>query len=333
MSIFRLISFALMIALSTSAYSGFADSTALPCAPVEKSNPFKYFQIFLDYLKGNPSSEKAVADSDLVAAHLLGTPGSDLILSLSKDESLNKKLRSDKALWTQIKGTHFRGDSFNSAYHSKIAGGVDLQFLFSEPSGVEEGYTIGQHTSRVLDLYTRQRSFYNLDSIPKPLGVGDLDKLMLFTLTFHDIGKSIATRGGDKEQEILYSTPIAEHLMHDLNFTEAESKLTGALINTHQQIGTVIKAGSSADPELIARVADDINTNARAANMAPKDFFKLLELVFACDAGAYPVLTGEVFNVEINGKTDTKTTPDAGTPYKLVPKDEANFKKLADEIQ
>jgi hypothetical protein len=221
--------------------------------------------------------------------------------------------------------THFPADAdkpdfFNKRpdYTSALARGVDLRFLYNEPSGVSEGFTIGEHTSKVLNVFESQKKFTAFQSIHAPPGVGDLEKVMDYTLALHDIGKSIAYNGGDKHQEILFSSPIAHKVMSSLHFSPQEANLTVALINTHQDIGEVMKAGSSASPALVMKTYSNIVTNAKSANMNPADFFKLMKLFYVSDAGGYPALMSGVFEPEASGK--------------IVPRDISTFRKLASKF-
>jgi hypothetical protein len=253
--------------------------------------------------------------SKLVFSGLEGTDGAKLIQSLAGNVELNQKLQADNKLWAQIANTRFPGDHFDDepGYMNKIRNGVGVNFLFEGLSGVDEGYTIGQHTSRVLDVYERQKNPALFSSIHTPVDSTDLDKLMRFTLVFHDIGKSIAAKGGDKSQEILYSTPIAKALMTDLSFKPEEVKIAASLINTHQDIGTALE-----DPGSLASVKADILKNAHAANVSPKDFFQLMKMVYTADAASYDYIRSNYFTESADGR--------------LLPKDLATLGSLEKEI-
>jgi hypothetical protein len=290
---------------------------ATDCVPTPAEHPvLQFFGGLSNGLNNGPLPQlEEPSTSKLVFSGLENTDGGKLILSLAGSIELNQKLQADKKLWAQIANTRFPGDHFadEPGYMDKIRSGVDVKFLFEGLSGVEEGYTIGQHTSRVLNIYEQQKNPDLFSSIHTPVDSTDLDKLMRFTLVFHDIGKSIAAKGGDKSQEILYSTPIAKALMTDLSFKPAEIKIAASLINTHQDIGTALQ-----DPEARASVKADIIKNAHAANVSPKDFFQLMKMVYTADAASYDYVRTNYFTESADGR--------------LLPKDLATLGNLEKEI-
>jgi len=72
----------------------------------------------------------------------------------------------------------------------------DLKTLFQADAGIEEGYTIQQHTRIVYDLYESHKKTF-LPSIKVPKDV-DLDKLLPAIIALHDIGKPEAIAKGVK---------------------------------------------------------------------------------------------------------------------------------------
>jgi hypothetical protein len=233
---------------------------------------------------------------------LENTEEAKLLVRLVTNGKLNSQIKNDKELWASFEKEEVF--SQDPEYRAMMAKGVDLQFLYKEPSGVSEGYSVGEHTSRVLYEFIQQKKFYSMDSMKRPADVRDLAAIMTFTLAFHDIGKSIAYRGGDKNNEIVFSAPLISHLMKDMSFTPGEAKLATALVKTHQLIGTLMKAegGGDPQPDLVEDDRRQIKAAAQEANMKPGDFFNLMRLVFVSDASSYPTLMQNVFHKDEQGQ-------------------------------
>jgi UTP:GlnB (protein PII) uridylyltransferase len=169
--------------------------------------------------------------------------------------------------------------------------------LFSEPSGVSEGYSIGEHTARVVALLENQAKPYGLERVALVSKIRDYTALMRYTLAFHDIGKSIAFRGGDKSRETQYSDPLAIDLLAAAGFNATEIKLGVGLISAHQLIGTYLQGRIGLDDSAAA-----VRAGAKYAEIDEQTFFTLLEIVFVCDAGSYPALYHGVFHEDELGR-------------------------------
>ena len=245
--------------------------------------------LILVYLSALPSYALSQA-SDLTQAS-----GADIVKTLSADPIYSHAVQADRPMLTQfVNDSHLR--LAPPDYLQNLAAGPSLNFLFSEPAGVAEGYSIGQHTILVLDLYQQQKNKFGISSIPKPDSVVSWDRLMIYTLAFHDIGKSIAYRGGDKSRETIFSVPLAEDLLRAAGLNRAEVKIGTSLIDAHQLIGRYLQNEMSS-----AAVTAQIRLYARQAELDPRLFFALLDLVFVADAGSYPALHLLVFR-DVNGR-------------------------------
>ena len=229
------------------------------------------------------------------ASELTQATGAEIVAALSAEPIYTHAVQMDRQILTQfVNDSHLRQAS--PAYPQNLAAGPSLSFLFLEPAGVGEGYTIGQHTIRVLDLYRAQKSMYGLTNDPKPSAVVSWDRLLIYTLAFHDIGKSIAYRGGDKSRETVFSVPLAEDLLQVAGLSPLEVKIGASLIDAHELIGRYLQNEISASP-----VTAQIRLHARQAELDPRTFFALLELVSVADAGSYPALHELVFR-NVNGR-------------------------------
>ena len=125
---------------------------------------------------------------------------------------------------------------------------------------------------------------------------------------------TFATRAGNKNNETTYSVPLAKSILEanldqkPLNASERQVALE--LIAQHQLIGTYLTRRMSLE-DIEAQVMDA----AKAANLLPCSYFRLLELVFVADAASYKYLRETVFAIDVS----------AG---RLVPKDQESYAPL-----
>jgi|GEM_PF-3565903 hypothetical protein len=250
-----------------------------------------------------------VGYGSIVENEFAGTPSARFVLALVNNLKLTATLKADKALGKflfydpYLQPVYLKNSPMN--YKETLTQHMSLMFLFSEPSGVREGFSVGNHTIRVLETFEEQRELYNIDEVQIPNSKNSATQLLKYTLAFHDIGKSIAYRGGDKGRETRYSNIIAYDLMRASNFTDADSILAMNLIDQHQLIGSYVQGKMT-----LEYVTKEITDRAHYLRMNPTDYFKLSELVFVCDAGSYPYLRENAFDkIEVtraNGKKAQK---------------------------
>lgn len=226
-----------------------------------------------------------------------------LKFTLQNDENYKTYVRHfDRKLQAQVidKGTR----NYDFHVNAIIQDGPSPKFLYSLNSGVTEGYTIGEHTVRVLsefNLLLSEKCFdlEYLDKALKQIKVHhDFSVFMAYTLALHDIGKGIAVVKGDKNWEEYFSMPIASSFAPQLQFSKFETELIASLIETHQEIGVYLKANGEIN------ILDPIQTFTLAAhslNMDKKLYFRLAEALFFSDAGSYPYLNEKVFEHGTNG--------------------------------
>lgn len=221
--------------------------------------------------------------------------------SLIDDGRYTKAIQKNEALLFRWQYDPYLKPVFDKGlpqdYRYVLRMGPSLRFLYGEPSGVGEGYTIGEHTVRVLEIYRDQKDHYNVAQFTGPFSTHSVDEFMQYTLAFHDIGKSIAFRGGDKNRETRYSVPLSWTLMKAAGFSDQESRLAMELIGQHQQIGSYLQGKVQLD-----EVREGIARASAASGVSEQQFFKLLEMIFIADAGSYPYLHDHVFRTDSSGK-------------------------------
>jgi hypothetical protein len=238
--------------------------------------------------------------AQILEPELSGSNEEQFIMTLASDDKLNRSVHGDIALRKFL----FLDPDLKPAlatneltqYRKVISHGPSARFLFAEPSGVREGYSIGQHSIRVLSVFDAQKDLYKLKEISVS-GIRDIEVLLRYTLAFHDIGKSIAVRSGDKLREEKFSVPIAARLMRSLGFNEREVLLGSILIREHQTLGGYLQSrwSKSYAEESVRHSADELG-------ILPEQMFRLFEIVFVCDAGSYPYLKQKVFTQNESGK-------------------------------
>lgn len=238
--------------------------------------------------------------AQIVEPELSGSNEERFIMTLASDDKLNRSVHDDIALRKFLYldpdlkpalATHEL-----ARYRKIIFHGPSARFLFAEPSGVREGYSIGQHSIRVLSTFDAQKDLYEVKELSVS-GIRDIEDLLRYALAFHDIGKSIAVRSGDKFREEKFSVPIAARLMSSLGFNEREVLLGSILIREHQTIGGYLQGRRT-----LSQAEESIRHSADEMEISPEKMFRLFEIVFVCDAGSYPYLRQNVFMQDASGK-------------------------------
>ncbi len=165
--------------------------------------------------------------------------------------------------------------------------------LYEMWAGGGEGYSVEQHTSRVLDVFATE--FAPNDGVAILLQrVGLTYTEFALFLALHDIGKGLsvadgymACRGtGNKTVEYIKTAPIVLEQMQAIGISPEKVRLFLALLHT-DAIGEVFKAqGSAASIEKAVR---DIR-EGDYHGLPVEDFLHLLTLFHAIDASSYPYI-------------------------------------------
>jgi hemoglobin/transferrin/lactoferrin receptor protein len=99
--------------------------------------------------------------------------------------------------------------------------------MYAQDAGVSEGYSIGEHTGMVLDMWSKQASPAQLDDLSSRLEM-DVPRLMHSTLLLHDIGKPLAIQEGEKWRQHEFTLPImADVLANSGSIFVQKSQLGG----------------------------------------------------------------------------------------------------------
>lgn len=203
---------------------------------------------------------------------------------------------------------------------------LNIQTLYEGPTGNsdQDAVTIKMHTDKALNIFVNQKEFYRE---PGQLGTSALEnfeKLMAFTIALHDIGKSIAVRLGDKNQEEFFSVPIARVLLKRIGFPSKAIGLATGLIEQHQLIGDTLKKVAALKTQkreseinkTIQLAISKISQQAKISGVSNSVFVKSLAILFIADANSYDYLSKTFFHNK------------NGSGSMLVPNDEDTYEKL-----
>lgn len=101
-------------------------------------------------------------------------------------------------------------------------------------------------------------------------------------LTLHDIGKPDAVAITDMiAMQHTFTVPIVSETMQLLGYSQRERNIVTAIIND-DPIGECIKSGDVTDDAI-----EQIESNAKDADMPAAEFVELLLVYYSCDAGSY----------------------------------------------
>jgi len=150
---------------------------------------------------------------------------------------------------------------------------------FEADAGVNEGYTIEQHTAMVLSQFDH---YFGDRSLP----AGMTRDLMRVALALHDIGKPDAIRAGDKDRQHEFTEPIIRRTMRQLGYPERERELVIAMISG-DPVGECMKAGRVKE-----EAVEEIKQKAQQVNVSVEQFLELLTIFYKSDAGSYSIDAG-----------------------------------------
>lgn len=175
----------------------------------------------------------------------------------------------------------------------------------SQDACVTEGYTIEEHTERVIARFE-----YFKKSVQLPPQVQKKDFVLFLSL--HDIGKSLAkkqaaeglynTECNQKRLELMYSRRMLKSVAHNIGVDPKTVKILSRLLHS-DTIGEYLKELYPDKSAYLLIVRD-----ALKCNLEPDVFFKLHVLFHKVDAGSYPTLK-DLFDddsLEYNQATQSK---------------------------
>lgn len=176
----------------------------------------------------------------------------------------------------------------------------------SGETGVSENETknkiLGEHTKNVMDEF--YKNFGN-----EALPVVDI-KLMGSIFLLHDIGKAYAyEKLGNKELQHLITWIMIPDVLNELGFKDWQIQLALSIIDQPQRtvwgvssdVMTSIIVEKDFSKKSVKEVQHIVKREADKLNIAPKDYFSLLEMFTICDGGVY-VHFQKTFEKDENGK-------------------------------
>lgn len=227
---------------------------------------------------------------------------SDLNLKLKSDAHLKSLHRKDKVLQKCLKklcNENERNSINLEEARKQIKQGLSLEFLYRGKAGIWEGYSVGEHTVKVLNvLYQQERHFGLFDLDYKyHLSHPHLRSLMWAIMSLHDVGKYLSVIINKKDAyQLSYIEPIYMSILRSMKLKRNQLVLARSLMN-HDLIGKYLKG----TPNVTAKsVAKAMVARAKSAKMEKLDYFNLQMLYFTSDAGSYQFLHGKVFETDPN---------------------------------
>ncbi|MDD5238203.1 MAG: SAM-dependent methyltransferase, partial [Candidatus Omnitrophica bacterium] len=149
----------------------------------------------------------------------------------------------------------------------------EIRQLYAASAGVREGYTVEEHTLRVMELFEEYFA---------------QDRLLRLTFALHDIGKSLAIKNGEREKHAQYTERVIREITPMLPVSGAELQLIIALIK-NEAIDRYLNKGLK-----VREAVRLIGEGAKEASLPLVDFFRLLTIYFQVDAGAYAMEPGSL---------------------------------------
>ncbi len=167
----------------------------------------------------------------------------------------------------------------------------EIKGLYSDLAGVSEGYTVRQHTERVLAVYLEQRKRYGYPQSDKRYPL-----MMPIVVALHDIGKPVAARTSGTQAQHVHNKAIVGAMLRHLGFT-AEEVQVGTTIVSGDLLGWVVK-GNVDTQSAINSLADF----AEQAGVSKKEYFAVLRTEYLADAASYPSVRQSAFYPDQTGK-------------------------------
>lgn len=144
---------------------------------------------------------------------------------------------------------------------------------YKHESGTWEGYSIENHTLKVLSQFEK---YFAKKDLP-----ADINKQFFrLLLALHDIGKPQAIDVGDKKFQHYYTMPILKKVFELEGFTAKEIRLGKVLIG-EDPIGIYLQNGKIEDS------AQYIMQKSAESGMTPEELLDLFLIMYKVDAGSY----------------------------------------------
>lgn len=228
-----------------------------------------------------------------------GLKENELVFCLKQDQALSYSLKTDPFFRKQVQNDSELQSVYSAdAAFRTVIEELAVRDLYDGPSGVSEGYSVGQHTALALAILESQIPHFDFSTMKLPNYLVNPQRFMKYLVAFHDIGKTIGYKVyHNNSHEIEYSYPLAWRLMNNSKFSQDESKLAIALVHEHKVIGDFMQNKIS-----LQEAKASIRRYAKFSACDANTFYSLLEFLYVADAGSYPYLRQKVFREEPTGK-------------------------------
>lgn len=187
--------------------------------------------------------------------------------------------------------------------------------LYAMDALVNEGYSVSEHTLRVLTQFEKEAPKYaeELRSITARAQCRGLEAFaavpfMRLAIALHDIGKGL---GRTASEQHTYTTPIALAIAKGLGASAEELALLHELID-HDLLGDWQKAAERhlAAPQGLAQTVQSLQARGLASRIPVPDFSTLQYLFYICDASSYPSVLESWMTCDQQGRLCFKSDRD-----------------------
>jgi hypothetical protein len=160
-----------------------------------------------------------------------------------------------------------------------------LSDMFKRQSGFVDRDTIESHTRSVAK--------FSAESFPTDLPSlnADVNSRKIFNLlvALHDIGKGLAADAGNRDQQYLFTLPIAESVLRGMGVSIQEREIIKSMIAA-KEFSAVVR--NQMTPEAAAL---SIRAEANRLGVDPSAYFKIRDIFYRSDMLAHPTLRMQLF--------------------------------------
>lgn len=182
----------------------------------------------------------------------------------------------------------------------------ELKKLLYSDAGVWEGYTIKEHTLRVIELLNQQYACQVTPEFEKKMSQKlrvPFKNFMQLTMSLHDIGKPLAVEAGDKSRQHEFTRPVMERGLKKMNIPEAAASVALELTD-NDAIGDYLKGSIN-----LEEAVTELEKQVKKTGLTNEEYFRLQQLFYTADAGSYPNLFVRVFTENAESKCLTIKAP------------------------
>ena len=165
--------------------------------------------------------------------------------------------------------------------------------IFEADAGNWEKFTLEEHTETTLRLFDHNFA----DMLP-----ASVLPIMRMALVVHDIGKSVAAKYGDKQNQERYNIEYAKRFLASNNIDESTTDLILAMIGKGKSYAErwLVKKDTSSSTHnrfrgfccltMMSYLEADPDLTAEELDLATDGFMRMLEILQICDSAAYTTM-------------------------------------------